>query len=188
MKITENESIFLQGLATTSLFAELSNNNFLESEYYKKLNFSNCTLKKVLNLSGIGNPATMQMFLYILLVVPKEILKSFDKSYEKNCKNAVNNLCIDLVESKTNSTYLGEDNKISIDYYRHIRNAVAHAKCYYEQINNICYVTFKDTDIKDNNQHCEIIMQTKNVGKVFEKLQLQMMQYIEGKLKERSEN
>ena len=39
MNITENESIFCQALAITSLMAELSNTEFLKSEYYKKMNF-----------------------------------------------------------------------------------------------------------------------------------------------------
>lgn len=186
MEITENESMFLQGLAITSLPAELSNNSFLESEYYKKLNFSNDTFKEILNLSGIGNPATMQMFLYILIVLPKEILKDFDNTFENKCKVEVNNLCIDLVEDTTNTTYSGENDISSIDYYHHIRNAVSHATCYYKQINGISYVTFKDTHIKDISQYCEITIQTSKVGSIFEKLQLLMMQYINEKIKERS--
>lgn len=129
MEITENESIFLQALSITSLLAELHNNKFLGSEYYRKLSFSNNSFKEILELSGIGNPATMQIFLYILLVVPKEI-----------------------------------------------RNAVAHAICYYEQINGICYVTFRD--IRDSSRHCEINMKTSNVDKIFEILQFEIMQYI----------
>jgi len=92
MEITENESIFLQALSTTSLLAELHNNKFLGSEYYKKLSFSNNSLKEILELSGIGNPATMQMFLYILLVVPKEIaitpLKLIDDIRKSNTSNS----------------------------------------------------------------------------------------------------
>ena len=39
--ISQEESLLLQCLATTSLLGELSNANFLESDYYKQLSFSN---------------------------------------------------------------------------------------------------------------------------------------------------
>ena len=43
--ISQEESLLLQCLATTSLLGELSNANFLESDYYKQLSFSNKNIK-----------------------------------------------------------------------------------------------------------------------------------------------
>ena len=83
--LTFEESIFCQALATTELLHLLSDSNFLESDYYKNLQFpaNNDPLKYILKHSGIGNPATFQMFLYALLVMPKEILKNSE--FERNC-------------------------------------------------------------------------------------------------------
>ena len=75
LSITQEQSIFLQSLATTSLLAELSNSNFLESDCFNKLNFQNHFFKEILTQSGIGNPACMQIMLYSLLVIPKETLE-----------------------------------------------------------------------------------------------------------------
>ena len=59
--ISQEESLLLQCLATTSLLGELSNANFLESDYYKQLSFSNKNIKNILTQFGLRNPATMQM-------------------------------------------------------------------------------------------------------------------------------
>lgn len=72
--ISQEESLLLQCLATTSLLGELSNANFLESDYYKQLSFSNKNIKNILTQFGLRNPATMQMMLYALLTVPRETL------------------------------------------------------------------------------------------------------------------
>lgn len=180
MKLTENESIFLQALATTSLIAKLNNSEFLNSEYYKKISFESNDefFKEILNISGIGNPATMQMFLYVLLVMPKEILSEFDILTMDKCKKEINKLCIGLVESETNSTYSGENNINNIDYYRHIRNAVSHAKCSYKESDGICYVEFYDANIKNTSETCQIIIKTSNVGIILEKLQKQLMEFV----------
>lgn len=66
--ISQEESLLLQCLATTSLLGELSNANFLESDYYKQLSFSNKNIKNILTQFGLRNPATMQMMLYALLM------------------------------------------------------------------------------------------------------------------------
>lgn len=57
--ISQEESLLLQCLATTSLLGELSNANFLESDYYKQLSFSNKNIKNILTQSGLRNPATI---------------------------------------------------------------------------------------------------------------------------------
>jgi len=57
--ISQEESLLLQCLATTSLLGELSNANFLESDYYKQLSFSNKNIKNILTQFGLRNPATI---------------------------------------------------------------------------------------------------------------------------------
>ena len=187
MNITEHESIFCQALAITSLMAELSNTEFLKSEYYKKMNFqsNDKLIKYILNESGIGNPATMQMFLYALLVMPRELFEKIDIQNMDKCKNEINRLCSKLVETATNSTYSRENNINNIDYYKHIRNAVSHSKCSYTKINGVCYVNFYDTNVRDKNQTCHIIIKTLNVGIILEQLQKQLIEFLNMELNKR---
>ena len=180
MKITPEESIFYQALATTSLLRELSDNNFLKSDYYNDKCFksnNDSGFKKILEESGgIGNPATMQMFLYILLVMPKEMLENND-SFLNEMKSEINRdfqkyICF------VNTTYHGESED-NIDFYKHTRNAVSHSKCFYEvDDKGICYVTFKDTNFKDKNQHCEFKIKTADVGTILTNLQIHMIRFL----------
>ena len=129
--ISQEESLLLQCLATTSLLGELSNANFLESDYYKQLSFSNKNIKNILTQFGLRNPATMQMMLYALLTVPRETLSRTAYSVLETYVERINPLVSTLIETETMSTYDNEDSCEKIDYFRHIRNAVAHSKCNY---------------------------------------------------------
>ena len=181
MELTPNESIFCQALAMTSLLGELNNSKFLESEYYQNLRFSGNSenFRKILNASGLGNPATMQMFLYILLVMPKEILKDFDRKFSAQCEVEINQLFLNLVVN-VNTTYNKESNNnlATVNYYKHTRNAVSHAKCCYEVKNNVCYVTFKDENPRDVSQHCQFTIKTEDMGRIIKKLQMQIMMFL----------
>lgn len=174
--ITPEESLLLQCLATTSLLGELSNANFFESDYFKQLSFANDACKQILKQSGIGNPATMQMMLYALLVVPREILsresyKMF-KCYVKRI-NPVVSLC---VEEETTSNYDGETKKENINYFRHIRNAIAHSKCKFDSKNGKNYVTFIDNS-PQNSEQCFIKIECYKVGFIIMELQKLIMEY-----------
>ena len=131
MNLTEQESIFCQALAMTSLLGELSNKDFLNSDYYNEnITFigNNDNLKKILKASGLGNPATMQMFLYILLVMPKETLSRLDTTTINSWENALKTT-IQSFNVNVTTTYPGES---SSDLSTVNRNAVSHAKCVYE--------------------------------------------------------
>ena len=186
LSITPEQSIFLQSLATTSLLVELSNSNFLESDYFNKLNFQNTFFKEILTQSGIGNPACMQIMLYSLLVLPKEILQkdiypNLDKDFldiNKKIENLVDN-------SGTFSNYPQDktyNSNCTMNYIHHIRNAVSHSKCYYNTTNNINYVTFKDINPYNQNQNCEIKIECVKVGKILEYLQKLMLNFLKNTL------
>lgn len=190
MNITENESVFLQALSFITLITKLYNCDFLNSDYYKKLYYegNDDFFKYVLDNSGLGNPATMQMFLYILLVMPREIFNKQYSEYKIKCREEINTLCAKLVESSTYSTYTGENNICDIDYYKHIRNAISHAECHYFKNANICFVKLCDVNIYDISQKCYIVMTTEKMGEVLNKLVSQLIDFVNMKLKERSEN
>ncbi len=189
INFTEQESIFCQALAITSLFVELENIDFLNSDYYKKniiFNTNNDNFKKILSASGIGNPATLQMFLYILLVMPKETLLNLHESTIISWRNELNTE-IQSFTPVVNTTYPNESNNdlTSINYYRHIRNAVSHSKCVYKTENGRSYVTFKDENPRVSVQKCEIKMLTNDVGKMLEVLHKQLMTYLNDQMKNR---
>ena len=141
--------MFCQIIATISLIAELINNDFLKSEYYQKLNWSGSEIniqkiKKILAASGLSNPAMMQMCLYALLVIPRELLNEHREIAEAFNEETKKYIC------SYTSAYRSEENKENSDYYRHIRNAIAHSRCEYTIKDGICYITFNDQ--KGKNQ------------------------------------
>lgn len=76
----------------TSLLVELSDRDFLNSDYYNQniiFAENNDNFQKILKASGLGNPATMQIFLYILLVMPKETLSGLDDRTLNSWENAL---------------------------------------------------------------------------------------------------
>ena len=179
--ITSEESLLLQCLSITSLLAELSNNNFLDSHYFKGLTFANENCKIILKESGLGNPATMQIMLYALLIVPKEILsKATYIDLEKTYLTRINQLVYSLIEKTTFSTYKNEEKIEDINYFRHIRNAVAHSKCNYFSENQKNYVIFKDNM---KSMQCSIKMECWKVGLVLMELEKLIMEYYNDKHK-----
>ena len=182
MELTEHESIFCQALAITFLLEELDRTDFLNTDYYNEnVEFSanNDNVKKILKASGIGNPATLQMFLYVLFVMPKEIFSDLGEgkitSWENEFKRNINSYSITVTTS-----YPGESNEdlTSIKFFRHIRNSVSHSKCAYERENGNYYVIFKDENQKNSSQKCEIKMKTSDVGKMLKFLQREIMNYL----------
>lgn len=173
--LTEKESMLCQIIATTSLIIELINNDFLKSEYYRKLNWSGPEIniqyiKKILAASGLSNPAMMQMCLYALLVIPRELLDEHSEIAEAFNEETKKHICSYI------SKYRSEENKEKSDYYRHIRNAVAHSRCEYTIKNGICYVTFNDQ--KGENQTWSVTMKTADVGMLLHILKIELMKVL----------
>ena len=168
---TGEQSIILQAIATTSFLSELHNSNFLNSDYFKSMNFENSSYKDILKQSGMGNPAVMHFALYAYLVMPKEILAREEYETGRHLYQNLNQYISTIVEGETYSTYPNEDsvNKIKIKYCEHIRNAVAHAKSVFEIENNISYVTFIDERHR-NGCKCEIKLKTQLVGEIIGRL------------------
>ena len=170
INLKDEESLYLQILATTSLLAELSNNNFLDSDYFSKMNFSNNSFKEILQISSIGNPACLQMMLYALLVIPKEIDNNiFNTSY-------LNNMIDTLIENNsTFSNYNSDSNQI--DYIRHFRNSISHSRCrYFNDKQGIAMVEFKDNNA-NTSESCIITIKCINVGKILEEIQKILQNY-----------
>ena len=100
---------------------ENSGSAITQSEYYESLAFSDPVVKEQIRTLGVDNQGSLLMCLYAMLVVPKQLLENqhadeFEKIREFLEAHAEN----------TSTTY-SSDNP-TVDYLRHIRNAVAHAR------------------------------------------------------------
>lgn len=186
MELRGHESLICQWLATISLIETLDGLNFLNSEYYKEnvvFNVNNDIIKEILDKSRLGNPATFQMFFYMLLVMPKEIIEETTiTSWEVEFKRDINSYSLDVT-----TTYPDEsaEDSTSIQYFRHIRNSISHSKCTYVEKNNKQYVIFKDENPGNNSQRCEIKMPTSDAGRIMEFLYQKMMIYLNNRWKNR---
>lgn len=175
------ETILSQALTMTTLIYELHKSNFLKSDFFKNNCFkedndNNSKFKEILNKYGIGNTATLQIFLYILLVMPKEILN--DKQFQNKLNKKMKTLNFSIETSYPN------ENKENVNLYKRIRNAVAHSRCFYTTENNINYVEFKDKLTDENKKvfKCKIKMEISQVGLMFLEVQKSMMKFLNNKI------
>ena len=126
MDTNDKKSLLCQTFATFGLLQQLNQIKFLNSECFQSLPFDGLgtdgeILKSVLLQSGIGNPATMLMFLYGLLVMPKELF--IDKTQiEEQLKNETNAFLLEYAEIME-STYSSDSEQFN--YFRHLRNSLA---------------------------------------------------------------
>lgn len=173
------DSYFLQALATTALITALDNPD-LKDDLFQILKFNNDSFKNIIKLSGIGNPATLQMFLYALLVAPYEMNKEHKLNMEFEKLNQFINKYI--IDSQSNYSY----DKNEINYIRHIRNSISHSKCNFFTENKNDFITFLDQDNSHGNSYkCDFTIRTADVGKLLEKIQLIILNYFQNKYPEK---
>ena len=101
------------------------------------------------------------MMLYALLTVPRETLSRTAYSVLETYVERINPLVSTLIETETMSTYDNEDSCEKIDYFRHIRNAVAHSKCNYFSDRGKNFVIFSDSN-NNGSKVCSIKMECYN--------------------------
>ena len=174
MDTNEKKSLLCQTFATAGLLQQLYQSDFLHSDFFKFLPFDGlgtdgAILKNVLLESGIGNPATMLMFLYGLLVMPKELFSENNNIEEelKNCVNAFLTVHSEIIEFK----YPSDGNQLN--FYRHLRNAVSHAKYTFEMREGVAYVTFFDNN---KSEECSFRVSTENMGILLSKIQYKLIE------------
>ncbi|HBT88461.1 HEPN family nuclease [Desulfobacter sp.] len=167
MKPTQDDNLLIQSYLTTAFLTELNNNNFLNSEYFKTVIFEDNVVKETLSTIGIDNQGTLLICLYTMLVVPRQLLaQRYPNDFEKL------NHTVEQIKSDANSTYTKDSTKI--DFIRHIRNSVAHARVAFVPGES---VTFTDENRK--GEKCEITIPLKHVCLFLTKLQRIFMRYIE---------
>lgn len=167
MELTQDDNLLIQSYFTTAFLGELTNSSFLKSDCYKNLQFGDNYIKENLPTIGIDNQGTLLIMLYTMLVIPKQLLsQNFPDEFEE-LNNVVKNL-----NSKVESNY--QSDNIQIDFIRHIRNSVAHARVAF--IANVS-VTF--TDENNRGEICTITIPLVKIGAFLTELQKVFMKYIE---------
>ena len=157
---------------TVSFLFELRNLDFLNSSYYEQANFQDPYVKENLPEIGIDNQGSMLIALYALLVIPNEHIKNrFPDEFNK-----LNNVIHEIKnDEKTESNY--NDESEVIDYIRHIRNSVAHAKVSFVPNTEVVFSDIRKHKKKDES--CTITIPLAKIGIFMSALQKLFFKYIE---------
>ena len=131
--LTQEDNLIIQTYCSVTLLAELRNNDFINSEFFEGMDFSLVGIKEAIRQIGIDNQGSALMALYAMLVLPREILKNrYETEYSgiqdfliKHCINTTTNYPKDSPE---------------VDYLRHIRNSVAHARAEFESNETVRFI------------------------------------------------
>lgn len=165
--LTQENNLIIQSYMTVSFLLELKNLNFLKSDYYKHAEFQDKFIKKSLHDIGLDNQGSMLMTLYAMLVIPKQLI-------EHQFPDEFNNLngVVDKIKSDAQSTY--KKDSVSIDYIRHIRNAVAHAKVSFVPKTEVIFL-----DENNRGEQCTITIPLAKFGIFVTALQKVFFKYID---------
>jgi hypothetical protein len=166
-KITPEQDLLFQSYFTVSLLAELKNNKFIESGYFQGMTFGAPWIKNELRKIDVDNQGCALMALYAMLVLPKEIIQqSYASDYEK-----IN----DFLKTHTQNTVTTySTDASSVNYIRHIRNAVAHVRVEFRPNDA---VVFKDVDLHSNAKF-STELPLKFLGELIHQLQMVHIAYI----------
>jgi hypothetical protein len=168
---SQEENLIFQSYFTSCLFAELTNNKFIQSEYYDSLTFSDPVVKEQIRTLGVDNQGSLLMCLYAMLVVPKQLLETQHSDEFQKIREF-----LDAHAENTSTTYSSDDP--TVDYLRHIRNAVAHAR-----------VSFRPGDVvvfQDSNGSSTFSTELKlqKVGEFLHRLQMVHVKHVQDKQRE----
>ncbi|SMB25788.1 protein of unknown function [Sterolibacterium denitrificans] len=167
MDYSNNDNLLIQGYFTTALLVELKNANFLNSEYYKSRQFQDKFVQDNLPTVGIDNQGALLMVLYMLLVVPRQLLETKFPTEFHSINDDVEKLA-----ASTTSSY--KKDAQGVDHVRHLRNAVSHARVNFTQDGT---VTFRDED--GQGSIWEATFPLSNIGHLLTSLQVIFMKYVE---------
>lgn len=136
---TNKDNLILQSYLTVEFLEGLYVERFMETDFYKNMIHKKILMPEFSEI-GIGNQGALLMFLYALLVIPRESLEQeFKREY-----SGINEW-LRLNANLVKSTYkVTNENEL-----RHVRNAVAHARV--EFMPNV-HVAFKDINPRNNSE------------------------------------
>jgi len=187
---TDEESMTYLTIANITLLTSLYTNGFLNSDYYRNMRWRQSLenvsiIKNILEQRGLDNPSMMLMQMYGLFVLPKELLGA---EYEGLCKNGFDTLIIQK-QKGVQTTYQNEDsnNLQSINFYRHIRNAISHARYDYYTLDGAAYVRFKDSS-SNNTQQFSVDILTEDISDLCDYLCNTLMEFVNNRILRRQTN
>ncbi len=168
MNLSNNDLLLINSYFITHFLVELNNAQFLESEFYKNMQFKDRFVHEHLAKVGIANQGTLLIMLYTLLVLPRQLLEeSFPQEFEN-----LNGVIEDIALKKT-SNYKKDYPKA--DHVRHLRNAVAHARVEFD--NNV----FIFRDENGYGDIWEVAISREKIGTLLESLKSIFAKYVESK-------
>jgi len=135
--ITRDDNLILQTYYSVTLLIELQKNGFVNSEFFQSMDFEQTGIKEAIRKIGVDNQGSALIALYAMLVVPWQILKDRYPTDFSNIQTFLTNHCNNTI------TNYPKDCSV-VDYVRHIRNSVAHARVEFKP-NDI--VRFTDNDL-----------------------------------------
>jgi len=130
--LTQEDNLLLQSLYSTMLLAELSKSDFLKSDFFERMAFTYPAMKGELRKVGVDNQGCALMSLYAMLVIPRE---RFKDQFPDEYRAVEDFLQVHAVNTVT--TYKKDSPKIN--FLRHVRNAVAHARISFRPSEAICF-------------------------------------------------
>jgi len=122
------------------------------------MTFSHHPIKDEIKKIGVNNQGTLLIYLYALLVVPKEITES---KYKKD--QDILNTLVQSRALRVHTTYSSD--QLGVDFFRHIRNAIAHLRVEFGPGET---VTFKDFFHGDE---FEVVFPLSHIGEFLTELQ-----------------
>ena len=177
----EKDSIMLQNLAIVKLLETLHKNDFINSEYFEKLEFDDIAYKNIFYEIGLNNTSTLLLTLFLLL----NQLLEFKSKGENIQLDDVDN----LVRSRIVSIdFDGECLPKKFDFIKYIRNSIAHYNTSFKTYNEMTLVTFGSeifikVDGKNNKQkrNIKIGMYTNDVGMILDYLYFKIIKHLNDK-------
>lgn len=166
MVYSQEENLLIQSYMNVAFITELNRLKFLDSDWYKGANFQDNYVHEKFPSIGIDNQGMILIFLYAMLVLPKELIQdSFPDEFKAVGKT------VEDIKSFSESTY--DSDSDGIDYVRHIRNAVSHGRVVFTDTNE---VEFND---EYNKQKCTIRVPLNQISQILFSLQKLYVKYID---------
>lgn len=169
-QLNQEEKLLFQSYFTFALLTELTNANFLKSDYFKAMSFGSPWIKDELENIGIDNHGCVLIALYTMLVVPRQLLNSkYSAEY-----NGIQGF---LRTHTQNTTTTYKKDTPDIDFLRHIRNSVAHARVEFRPDGVIIF-----SDSNENKKAIEMFkteLPLKHFGEFLQRLQSIHLKHIE---------
>lgn len=169
VKYTEHENLIIQTYMNFIWLHEMHCLEFVKTEEYKQLNFSDKFTQNTIGERGVINQGTIPVALYSMLVIPKEtIFNEYMDSYDH-----INTYIANKLKPKIKTNY--KSDKITVDYLRHLRNSVSHVR--FDMTSENDFVIFNDENRFGEEFECKL--SNSDLGEIIQQLSLVHQAYIQ---------